>query len=282
MDAPDDPLFNLIRPERLTAVVDVGANPIDGDPPYKAMLAKRLCRVVGFEPQQDALASLNARKSDHETYLPYVVGDGSNGSLRVCRASGMTSLFRPDQRALRHFAGFSEWGQVVQEIPVSTCRLDDVLELDELDFLKIDVQGSELAVFMHARQRLSRAVAVQAEVSFLPLYEGQPVFGDVDLELRKQGFVPHAFSAIKKWMIAPLSTGDPYAALNQLLEADIVYVRDFTRPEALSTEQLKHLALIAHHCYGSWDLAVNCLHHLAGRGAAPADSLSRYLASIKS
>jgi FkbM family methyltransferase len=282
MDAPDDPLFNLIRPERLTAVVDVGANPIDGDPPYKAMLAKRLCRVVGFEPQQDALASLNARKSDHETYLPYVVGDGSNGSLRVCRASGMTSLFRPDQRALRHFAGFSEWGQVVQEIPVSTCRLDDVLELDELDFLKIDVQGGELAVFMHARQRLSRAVAVQAEVSFLPLYEGQPVFGDVDLELRKQGFVPHAFSAIKKWMIAPLSTDDPYAALNQLLEADIVYVRDFTRPEALSTEQLKHLALIAHHCYGSWDLAVNCLHHLAGRGAAPADSLSRYLASIKS
>jgi FkbM family methyltransferase len=282
MDDPVDSLFNLVRPERLTAVVDVGANPIDGDPPYKAMLAKQLCRVVGFEPQQDALASLNARKSDHETYLPYVIGDGTDGTLRVCRASGMTSLFRPDQRVLRHFAGFSEWGQVVQEIPVSTRRLDDVGELEELDLLKIDVQGSELAVFIHGSQRLSRAVAVQAEVSFLPLYEGQPVFGDVDLELRKQGFVPHAFSAIKKWMIAPLSTDDPYAALNQLLEADIVYVRDFTRPEALSTEQLKHLALIAHHCYGSWDLAVNCLHHLAGRGAAPADSLSQYLASIKS
>jgi hypothetical protein len=57
MDAPRDPLFKLLRPERLTAVVDIGANPIDGDPPYQSMLEKRLCRVVGFEPQSEALAS---------------------------------------------------------------------------------------------------------------------------------------------------------------------------------------------------------------------------------
>jgi hypothetical protein len=34
-----DPLFDLLQPARLTAVVDIGANPIDGDPPYKRMLA---------------------------------------------------------------------------------------------------------------------------------------------------------------------------------------------------------------------------------------------------
>ncbi len=67
MAALTDPLFQLLRPERLTAIVDIGANPIDGDPPYKSMLQVRLCRVVGFEPQPEALAALNARKSDHET-----------------------------------------------------------------------------------------------------------------------------------------------------------------------------------------------------------------------
>src|SRR5262245_3112543 len=36
----DDPLLKLLRPKRLTAVVDVGANPIDGDPPYKSLLQK--------------------------------------------------------------------------------------------------------------------------------------------------------------------------------------------------------------------------------------------------
>jgi hypothetical protein len=59
-----DLLNGLIQPARLTSVVDVGANPIDGDPPYKAMLQRRLCTVVGFEPQDEALAVLNARKSD--------------------------------------------------------------------------------------------------------------------------------------------------------------------------------------------------------------------------
>lgn len=55
----DDPLLKLLMPKRLTSVVDVGANPIDGDPPYKILLQKRLCRVTGFEPQAEALAVLN-------------------------------------------------------------------------------------------------------------------------------------------------------------------------------------------------------------------------------
>ena len=80
---PADTLLALLRPQRLTAVVDVGANPIDGDAPYKSMLSRRLCTVTGFEPQPDGLASLNARKGELETYLPYVIGDGNPATLHV-------------------------------------------------------------------------------------------------------------------------------------------------------------------------------------------------------
>ena len=47
-----DPLAELIRPRRLTAVVDIGANPLnsDGAPPYKPLLDRRLCTITGFEP----------------------------------------------------------------------------------------------------------------------------------------------------------------------------------------------------------------------------------------
>jgi FkbM family methyltransferase len=280
MTPPPDTLSDLLRPERLTVAVDVGANPIDGDPPYKPMLQNRLCRIFGFEPQEAALEALQSRKSDLETYLPYVVGDGAKALLRICRSPGMTSLFEPDPNMLAHFANFSEWGRVVEEVVVATRRLDEIAEITALDFLKIDVQGSELAVFRHGRQRLAEAVAIQAEVSFLPLYKGQPVFGEIDLELRSLGFVPHHFPAIKKRLIAPAVSRDPTKAMNQLLEADIVYVRDFTRPERMSAEQLKQLALVAHHCYGSYDLAVNCIHHLATRSAVAADAPARYLGEI--
>lgn len=282
MSAASDVVTDLLRPERLTAVVDIGANPIDSDPPYKQMLANRLCTLVGFEPQTDAHASLNARKSSLETYLPYAVGDGKPATLKVCQAPGMSSLFTPEPRVLGCFPLFSHFGTVLKEIPVETRTLDSLSEIDAIDFLKIDVQGSELAVFRNGTSRLANTVAVQTEVSFIPLYKNQPVFGDVDLALRTLGFVPHMFANINKRMILPVHSSDnPYASLNQLLEADVVYVRDFTRPDKMNSEQLKHLALVAHHCYASYDLAANCIHNLIAKGTLPNGSVEQYLAMIK-
>jgi FkbM family methyltransferase len=276
-----DLVWDILRPERLTAVVDVGANPIDSDPPYKRMLAKRLCTLVGFEPQAAAHASLNERKSDLETYLPYAVGDGTPGTLKVCQAPGMSSLFTPEPRVLNCFPLFSHFGRVIKEIPIETRTFDSISEIDSLDFLKIDVQGSELSVFRNGSLRLTGAVMVHTEVSFVPLYKDQPVFGDIDLALRALGFIPHMFANINKRMILPVHYADNlYASMNQLLEADIVYVRDFTQPDRMNSEQLKHIALVAHHCYGSYDLAANCMQHLISRGVVPSDSIGRYLATI--
>jgi hypothetical protein len=77
----------------------------------------------------------------------------------------------------------------------------------------------------------------------------------------------------------------PYAAINQLLEADIVYVRDFSKPDLMQVEQLKHLAITTHYCYDSFDLTMNCLHRLAARDAIPRHATTGYfpqLARIRS
>jgi FkbM family methyltransferase len=271
-------LRELLAPVRLTEVVDVGANPIDGDPPYLPLLRAGLCRVTGFEPQEAALRELLRRKGPNETYLPHVIGNGSTGTLRVCAAPGMSSLFEPDRRALALFAGFERFGEVTARLPVQTHRLDEVAEVQDVDFLKIDVQGGELAVFEGARGKLARAVAIQTEVSFITLYDNQPRFGEVDLELHRQGFVPHATVAVKRWPIAPYAApADPGMPSNQLLEADIVYVRDFSRPERMDDGQLQHLALIAHHCYRSYDLALRCVAQLEERGAVSKGATQHYL-----
>ncbi|HXX06998.1 MAG TPA: FkbM family methyltransferase [Pseudolabrys sp.] len=272
-----DALIELLEPNRLTSVVDIGANPFEGDPPYKRMLQHRMCRLIGFEPQPDALAHLQSSKGDLEHYLPYAVGDGGSGTLRICQASGMTSLFEPDENILLHFPKFSEWGRVVDQIQIATHRLDDIAEIDVIDYLKIDVQGSELSIFQNGHMRLKKTLVIQTEVLFLAMYKGQPLFGDIDLELRKLGFVPHMFVDINKRMITPMVSPNPFAAINQMLFADVVYVRDFTKAAEMDSEQLKHLAIISHHCYGSYDLAMNCICHLVGRNAVTADAQNRYL-----
>ena len=64
-----DPLLDMLRPQQLTAVVDIGANPSSvGAPSYQPMLDMRLCTVTGFEPQAEAHAALTARNSASETY----------------------------------------------------------------------------------------------------------------------------------------------------------------------------------------------------------------------
>jgi FkbM family methyltransferase len=276
-----DPLNEILKPVRLTAVVDVGANPIDGDPPYKAMLAAGLCEVTGFEPQPHALQRLEEKKGPHERYLPYALADGTERTLHVCELEGMTSLLVPDPAHLALFNLFPTWGTVKEAIPVTTRKLDDIAEIAALDFLKMDVQGAEREVLAHGQVKLADTVVIQTEVSFVPLYKDQPSFGDMDLALRALGFLPHCVTGTKIWPISPMVVGnEPNRGIRQLLETDMVYVRDFSAPENMGVEQWKHLALVAHHCYGSYDLALKAILALMHLGAVPPDANRRYLASL--
>ena len=276
-----DFLTQILAPSRPTSIVDVGANPIDSDPPYKAMLAAGLCDVIGFEPQADALARLQKMAGPRERYLPDALGDGTSHTLNICGIDGMTSLLDPDPAQLALFNLFPIWGEVKETHTISTRRLDDIAEIAHMDFLKMDIQGSERMVLLNGKAKLADTVAIQTEMSFVPLYKNQPVFGDMDLLLRELGFLPHCFAELKVWPLAPTVVADqPNRGLRQVLEADMVYVRDFTRAGNMSPEQWKHLALIAHHCYRSVDLVVRALNMLAELGAVPAGTSDRYLSSF--
>lgn len=243
-------------------VVDIGANPLQasGRPPYQDLLEQGRARLTGFEPNRAALAELEAVKGPNETYLPHAVYDGSAQILRVCHAPGMTSLLEPNRTVLDCFHGFDQWAKVTGRETVETVRLDDLREITDLDFLKIDIQGAELEVFRNATEKLSNCLVIQTEVEFLEMYENQPLFTDVDLFLRDHGFILHRFEEPTSRAVKPLVVGNnPYAGLGQLVWADAVFVRDFTRFETLTPEKLLKLALILHDVYRSFDLVLRAL-----------------------
>lgn len=255
------PTFNELTGQTLRVkVVDIGANPIDSEPPYAGMLRSGAAEVVGFEPNPDALAVLDARRSPLERYFPYAVGDGRRHTLKICQAPGMTSLLEPDPAILGLFHGFPDWGTVLGREEIDTVRLDDVPETAGADLLKLDIQGAELMVLQHATDRLAEASVIQAEVEFLPLYRDQPLFGDVERFLRSQGFVFHRFFPTVSRTVRPLLVDQNiYAGLSQLVWADGLFLRDFTRPQALSDRQLLAMAAILHDCYQSIDIVLHLL-----------------------
>lgn len=254
---------NIAANSKELYVVDIGANPIDGDPPYKKLLQKKQVKLVGFEPQTDALNTLLRTKGPNETYLPYAVGDGRAATLYVCQASGMTSTLKPNAALLNHFQGYPDWAKVRQEIPLTTVRLDDINEIDHIDWLKIDIQGGELAVFRHGEQKLKDALVIQTEVNFIPLYENQPLFAEIDQWMREHGFMLHTLLEQRIRLFAPyVLKGQIHQGINQLTTADAVYIRDINQLHKLSKTQREKLALILDDAYGSKDLAGRIRSHL--------------------
>ncbi len=260
--------FNdLIQPGAPLQILDVGAACINERPVYVPLLDKGLGHLNAFEGDARQTEKIKQAYGDRARVFTHFLGDGLEHTLYVTHPdSGMTSLLKPKAAALKFFNQFEHFGKVEHTERVQTTRLDDVAEVPSIDFLKMDVQGSELAVLMHGTHKLTQCVAIQLEVSFIGLYENQPTFGEVDVWMRANGYVPHCFVDIKRWSIAPtIKNNNPKAPFNQLLESDIVYIKDPLHLQRLSTTQLINLALIAHYSLGSFDLCVFVLLELIAR-----------------
>ena len=88
------------------------------------------------------------------------------------------------------------WGdstRPMRELQVETRALDDVLteepHVPPPDFLSIDTQGAELQILEGAKQTLrEHTLAIVLEVEFHPIYQDQPLFGDICSWLTARGY----------------------------------------------------------------------------------------------
>ena len=169
---------------------------------------------------------------------------------------------------------------MLREERIQTTRLDDIDEIGDLHFVKMDVQGSELNILKNGLKKLSNCVAVQLEVSFICLYENQPGFGEIDMWMRSIGFATHRFLDIKRWSITPTVNGNNFRRpFNQLLEADIIYVRDPLNMKKRTSGQLKMLAVMSEVFFDSPDLAIHCMRELVSRKILETKVISQFIAA---
>ena len=130
--------------------------------------------------------------------------------------------------------------------------------------------------------KLAKCLAIQVEVSHVCLYENQPTFGEIDLWMRKNGYIPHTFVDIKRWSIFPtIFDNNPKVPGNQLLESDIIYIKDPFKLDLLSVNQLKKFILISHYLFKSVDLSVYLILELERRNVLNKDTFKKYITNFK-
>lgn len=263
-------------------IADVGANPLSYDAPYKALLDAGLCEIIGFEPQNEAFLVLQAQKGPNEVYLENAVGDGTVKTFYDYKSNGLGSLFPLDKNIGKNISWMHDHFDLNAEIQIKTVRLDDLEEVEGIDFLKMDIQGGELMVLQNARNCLSKAAAVQIEMRFLKMYEGEPCFGEVDCELDEQGFEIHGIEGKLKRMKSLHSQTKALSgnAARQLLDHDFFYIKNLKNLDRLDTNQLKKLALLSDGVFNSIDPAFLAIDLLIERNDIPKDVAQKYTKSL--
>jgi FkbM family methyltransferase len=247
------------------SILDIGAM-LEGKPRYYNLLDEKNIQLTGFEPNESERDKflIHYQNNQNTTCLPYALGDGKRKTLYLTRYPGCSSLFEPDKKTIDLFnsIGASKGGnfEVIEKKEIQTRKLDDVLKT-QAHYIKLDIQGAELMVLKHAKNTLKSTLIIETEAEFIPIYKNQPLFGDLQVYLKDQGFVLHKLIDVGGRCFRPFNLNqNPFASMSQLLWADAIFVKDFTKLEHYSDEELLILALILDRVYYSYDLVFYLLN----------------------
>lgn len=176
--------------------IDVGAA---GEVDERWRYLSNNINYYGFEPDERSRLLL---KNDYNFNIYKVFSEGLwdvSGKFKIYLTAKpeVSSLYKPNYNLLNLFPLKERF--LINKTTNINCVSLDSLKLDNLDFIKIDIQGGELKVLEGATESLKKCLGLELEIEFIELYKNQPLFGDVVKFLEEQniGFVD--FTTIVRW-----------------------------------------------------------------------------------
>jgi len=169
-------------------VLDCGANKGQTAGTFRRMYPTST--IYSFEPVRGIYEELVEKAKSLGTHaVPLAVGD-RNGKATINLTAG------PEANSLLEFEPgnpCAQWTRVVGTEEIDVCTLDKWCEgsdIDphDIDVIKMDLQGGELAALHGAKKLLKTARAVFMEVSFVKLYKDCPLFDEVDRFMTECGY----------------------------------------------------------------------------------------------
>lgn len=188
--------LQLLDASRSSIVFDVGAN--EGQFADQVLRDRPLTRMISFEPQSVPHEKMRRTCEKYRNWqaAPQMALGADAGSATINISGRDTcSSFLP----LTEFqTQVSDGVECVGSEDVIIQRLDEVvpeyLKADDRAYLKIDTQGFEPDVLRGSTGVLDRVVAIQAEFSFTPLYEGETLAPEMMQMITNLGFSVFGFS----------------------------------------------------------------------------------------
>lgn len=167
-------------------IVDGGAN--RGNMTQKFLDQYAEPTIYAFEPiphLAEELKEKYASKENVHVFQQALGAENTTVSFNILNYQNSSSILTPGKWKQKYHG---EKVDIAKTVEVQQVRLDQAISVGEIDILKLDLQGYELEALKGAGDLLGRIKIIITEVEFVPLYENQPLFGDIDLFLRNAGF----------------------------------------------------------------------------------------------
>jgi FkbM family methyltransferase len=188
----DAQIGRFLRGVGVNCILDVGAH--EGEYYMQVREAGYRGRIVSFEPVPASFQRLQVIAGRDPLWRGYNIALGNESGLleiNVPDSTGFASFLRPNDFLQQRFP-YARWDGRGIEVPVE--RLSHIL--DEVTagidrpriFLKMDTQGWDAAVAEGLGERLHDVIALQSEVSVLPLYHGMQSISDSLARYRALGY----------------------------------------------------------------------------------------------
>jgi FkbM family methyltransferase len=157
-------------------------------------------KIYSFEPDPDSFKVLSKKQSDHIKVFNLAISDKvGHASFFKNKISHTNSLYRVNLESKDSIRATKERktnklkfsNEINKEIIVKTVTLDNFVcenDIDKIDLLKIDVQGSEENVLRGGIEVFNRVNSIIVEISFYDFYEKSSTFFDIENILIPAGF----------------------------------------------------------------------------------------------
>lgn len=218
-----DPAFYHYYQQYPIRLVDIGAS---GGLQNNWKDTERHLQVIGFEPDERAFVDLVKGQTSKTKYLNTALyKEKASLNFHLARKQGASSLLLPNRTLLDKFPEVERF-DILETIKIKADTLDNQFQqhqIGDVDFIKLDTQGSELFILEGATRTLSNVFGLEIEVEFVELYQEQPLFSDIDRFVREFGF--QLFDL--KPCYWKRTAGKKYGKLQgQIIFADALYMRE--------------------------------------------------------
>lgn len=251
-----------LLPDEDVTILDIGATiPLEDHDHFKEALNHPKVKLISFEADKKRCEELQANASPNNIYYPYCIGDGQEREFHEI-PDHKSSLLQPNTELLARFQGLRPQ-PCIKSTPVKTVRLDDI-DIEDVDYIKLDIQGMELIALQNGCNLYPKATLIETKADFIRIYKEQPLFGDIERELRKNNYHLMRFRKMFSRQLVPCLQNNNlcHSGAIELWAKSAIFMKSLLSLKKVSDDKLYKMAFLVDTIWKFIDIPMHILYTL--------------------